>query len=85
MHAGNGLLSFLGFAGEVSYELPVKAIASKLMPAGVRGALTLPAETARESFKAGEATLKLDDGKSCRIVMVGHTEGSDRAYFQTVG
>jgi hypothetical protein len=84
MLTGDGELSFSGYAGGVGYQIPVKATAKKLIPPGYRGALTLPPDTARALFKASFATLRLDDGKSCRVVVLGHTEGSRTAYFQTI-
>ncbi len=84
MLAGDGELSFSGFAGRVAYEIPVKAASKRLIPPGFRGAVTLAPEKARELFRAGFATLKLDDGKSCRVVVLGHTEGSQTAYVQTI-
>lgn len=83
MHEGQGSLKFLGFAGPVIYEVPAQATQARHMQAGVRGVLTLTPETARDFYRAGEATLSMDDGKTCRIVILGHTEGSEKAYFQT--
>lgn len=84
MLSGDGELSFTGFAGRVGYQIPLKAASKRLIPPGYRGAVTLPADKARALFRASFATLKLDDGKSCRVMVLGHTEGSGTAYFQTV-
>ena len=85
MFKGDGELAFSGFTGPVGYEIPLKAVAKRSIPAGYRGALTLSPETARALFHASYATLRLGDGKSCRLVVLGHSEGSHTAYFQTIG
>ena len=84
MQAGEGALSFLGFAGPATYEMPVRKATSRA-PGGARGALLLQPSTARDFYRAGSGSLVLDDGRACRIVVLGHTEGSDRAYFEVVG
>ena len=84
MLSGDGDLTFSGFEGRVAYEIPLKAASKRLIPPGLRGAVTLAPDKARALFRASFATLRLDDGKSCRVVVLGHTEGSQTAYFQTI-
>lgn len=84
MQAGSGLLSFSGFNGPVDYQISARAVVTRAVSAGAAGAVELPPEVARNSFRAGAATLKLDDGRSCRIMMVGHSEGTGAVYFQTL-
>lgn len=50
--------------------------------ATLRGMLRTDPDTASALFLAGEAQLTLDDGKGCRIRMLGYTSGSDTAYFE---
>ena len=84
MLAGAGSLKFPGWEGEVDYRISVRAASARVVPPGERGAVELPPETARESFRAGSATLKLEDGRTCRISVIAHTEGARTAYFQTL-
>jgi len=53
-----------------------------LGPLRLRGSFTATPEIAAEVFRAGEAELTMEDGKAFRISMLGHTEGSNIAYFE---
>ncbi len=46
------------------------------------GLLRTAPDVAEALFRAGEAALTLDDGRGCRIRMLGYTSGSDTAYFE---
>ena len=39
-------------------------------------------DRAAEAFRAGEAELKLEDGARFRITLLGHSTGSQVAYFE---
>jgi hypothetical protein len=79
---GEGRLSYRGFEGPVTYEL--RGSISGLRPGGaaLRGAFEAAAEIASNAFRACDGRLQLADGKTYRITMVGHTEGSGTAYFE---
>lgn len=80
--AGAGELKFAGFTGDVDYEItgPLKTLASAHSP--LRGLLRTEPETAAALFRAGEGALRLDDGRNCRIKLLGYSSGSDTAYFE---
>lgn len=59
---------------------PLKTLASAHSP--LRGLLRTVPETAEALFRAGEGTLRLDDGRNCRIKLLGYSNGSDTAYFE---
>lgn len=82
MNTGAGELKFSGYAGEVDYEITgkLKNLAASHSP--LRGLLRTVPDTAAALFKAGEGMLKLDDGRNCRIRMLGYSSGSDTAYFE---
>jgi hypothetical protein len=75
-------LRFPGFTGAVDYEITgqMKTLASAHTP--LRGLLRTEPETAGALFRAGEGALKLDDGRDCRIKLLGYSSGSDTAYFE---
>jgi hypothetical protein len=66
----------------VDYEITgaLKTLASAHNP--LRGLLRTTPETAEALFRAGEGTLCLDDGRNCRIKLLGYSNGSDTAYFE---
>lgn len=80
--AGTGELRFQGFDGVVDYEITgqMKTLASAYSP--LRGLLRTAPETAEALFRAGDAALKLDDGRDCRIKVLAYSAGSDTAYFE---
>jgi hypothetical protein len=39
-------------------------------------------EVAAQAFRAGEAELRLEGGASFRLTMLGHSVGSEVAYFE---
>jgi len=81
-HLGVGELRYRGFQGPVEYEILGESSSLRLGPLRLRGSFTSTPEIAAEAFRAGEAELKLEDGKAFRLSMLGHTEGSSVAYFE---
>jgi len=81
-HGGAGELRFRGFAGPVAYEIQGDPATLRLGPLRLRGSLTATPEVAAQAFHAGEAELKLQDGASFRITLLGHSAGSGVAYFE---
>ncbi|HEX3366411.1 hypothetical protein [Phenylobacterium sp.] len=79
---GAGELHCRGFTGPVDYEIHGEPSALRLGPLRLRGSFTATPEIAADAFRAGEGELKLQDGASFRITLVGHTEGSHTAYFE---
>ena len=79
---GTGELHYRGFTGTVDYDIQGEPSSLRLGPGRLRGSLTTTPEVAAEAFRAGEAELKLQDGARFRITLVGHSEGSDVAYFE---
>jgi len=79
---GEGELRYRGFAGCVDYEIKGEPGTLKLGPARLRGWLTATPEVAEEAFRAGEAELRLESGGAFRITLVGHSAGSNVAYFE---
>lgn len=81
-HLGAGELRFGGFTGPVDYEVLGAPSTLRLGPLRLRGSFTATPEVAAEAFRAGEAELKLEDGASFRITLLGHSAGSEIAYFE---
>jgi hypothetical protein len=81
-HLGAGELRFRGFSGPVEYEILGDPSSLRLGPLRLRGSFTATPEIAAEAFHAGEAELKLQDGAAFRITLVGHSAGSETAYFE---
>ncbi len=79
---GEGVLSCRGFEGPVTYELRGSIAGLRPGGAALRGALQAPGEVAEAAFRACDGHLKLSDGKTYKVTMVGHTTGSDTAYFE---
>ena len=81
-HLGAGELRYRGFQGPVEYEVLGEPSSLRLGPLRLRGSFTATPEVAAEAFRAGEAELRMEDGKAFRISLLGHTEGSNVAYFE---
>jgi len=81
-HLGVGELRFRGFSGAVAYEILGDPASLRLGPLRLRGSLTATPEVAAEAFRAGEAELKLEEGATFRITLLGHSAGSGVAYFE---
>ena len=81
-HLGAGQLHFRGATVPVDYEVLGEPSSLRLGPLRLRGSFSATPEIAADAFHAGEAELKLEDGASFRITVVGHTAGSQTAYFE---
>jgi hypothetical protein len=81
-HLGAGEVRFRGFSGPVDYEVLGEPSTLRLGPLRLRGSFTATPEVAAEAFRAGEAELKLEDGATFRITLLGHSSGSETAYFE---
>jgi len=79
---GDGLLKYRGFEGVVTYE--VQGALATLRPGGgsLRGNFRADGETAADAFRACDGHLQLQDGKTYKVTIVGHTAGSETAYFE---
>ncbi len=80
--AGVGRLTFPGFAADVDYE--ISGPLNGLRPGGpaLRGLFRTSVEDAQLIFGAIRANLLLEDGRACRVTMLGHTTGAGVAYFE---
>jgi len=80
--AGVGRLTFPGFCGDVDYE--ISGPLNGLRPGGpaLRGLFRTTPEDALVIFGAIRANLLLEDGRACRVTMLGHTAGAGVAYFE---
>ncbi len=81
-HFGAGEIHYRGYTGPVDYEIQGDPASLRLGPLRLRGAFTATPEVAAEAFRAGEADLKLEDGAAFRVTVVGHSTGSNVAYFE---
>lgn len=81
-HQGAGELRYRGFKGEVDYEIAGEPASLRAGPSRLRGSLISTPEVASEAFQALEGELTLDTGKTFRITMLGHSAGSNVAYFE---
>lgn len=79
---GAGELRCRGFERPVDYEIKGEPATLRLGPGRLHGSLTATPEVAAEAFRAGEAQLRLAGGEVYRITVVGHSTGSDVAYFE---
>jgi hypothetical protein len=81
-HRGAGELRYIGFQGLVNYEILGEPTSLRLGPLRLRGSFSATPEIAADAFRAGEAELTLESGATFRLTMLGHTTGSDVAYFE---
>lgn len=82
VHAGRGELRLRGERFPVDYEVSGEPGGLKLGPNRLRGSFTATPEIAEQAFRQGEAQLTLDDGSSFRVTLLGHSAGSDTAFFE---
>lgn len=75
--ADDGLVIYPGVIEKVGYEFR----SDEKMRMG-KGELTGPADLLRDAFRQGRLTLKLAEGSDLRIIMVAHSEGGERAFFE---
>ncbi len=81
-HLGAGELRYRGFQGPVDYEILGEPTSLRLGPLRLRGSFSATPDVAAEAFRAGEAELTLETGAAFRLTVIGHTEGSNVAYFE---
>jgi hypothetical protein len=79
---GDGELRYRGFRGQVRYEILGEPSSLRAGPSRLRGSIVATPEVAAEAFREGEGLLTLEDGAQFRITMLGHSAGSDTAYFE---
>lgn len=79
---GDGELRYRGFRGPVHYEIQGEPSTLRPGPARLRGSLSATPEVAEEVFRAGEGLLTLESGAQFRITLLGHSAGSETAYFE---
>lgn len=82
VHPGVGELRCRGFKGSVGYEIRGEPSSLRLGPARLRGCLNATPEVAEQAFRETEGELTLETGETFRITMLGHSSGSDTAYFE---
>lgn len=80
--SGEGLLTYRGFEGPVAYEVQGSLATLRQGGAALRGNFRADGQTAAEAFRACDGRLQLEDGKIYKVTMVGHTAGSETAYFE---
>jgi len=79
---GAGELRYRGFKGQVNYEIQGEPSTLRPGTARLRGSLVASPEIAEAAFREGEGVLTLENGSQFRITMLGHSAGSDVAYFE---
>ena len=79
---GAGELRYTGFQGAVEYEILGEPTTLRLGPLRLRGSFSATPQVAADAFRAGEAELTLESGVAYRLTMLGHTTGSNVAYFE---
>ncbi|MBI1199938.1 MAG: hypothetical protein GC203_18925 [Phenylobacterium sp.] len=79
---GQGELRILGHSGPVSYRIEGDMARLKRGVGTLRGSLQSDPDVVARAFRAGEGVLVLDLGKELRLVMLGHTAGSDRVFVE---
>lgn len=82
IQTGEATLRYPGFSGTVDYQLVGTLKGLRVGGPSLRGSVKTTPDQAREMFGAGRGHLQLEDGKEYRVTIVGHTEGSDIAYFE---
>lgn len=79
---GTGELKCRSFKGQVDYEILGEPSSLKPGPARLKGSLTATPEIALQAFRDGDGELTLQGGAKYRITMLGHSSGSEVAYFE---
>jgi len=79
---GDGELRYRGFCGPVRYEIQGEPSTLRAGAARLRGSLSATPDVAHQAFREGEGLLILETGAQFRITMLGHSAGSDTAYFE---
>lgn len=79
---GAGELRCRGYRGHVDYEILGEPTTLRPGPARLRGSLSATPEVAEQAFRDGDGELTLESGATYRITMLGHSTGSNVAYFE---
>lgn len=79
---GTGRVRFAGYDGPAEYRVSGDPSGLREGHARLRGAFSTTPELAEQAFRAGEGHLALDDGKTYRIVMLGHTAGGSDVFVE---
>lgn len=79
---GSGQLRYRGYEGAVDYEIVGEPNTLKYGINRLRGSFTSTPDIAQDAFREGEAVLTLESGTAFRLTMLGHSTGSDTAYFE---
>ena len=79
---GAGELRYRGFQGQVDYQILGEPSGLRLGPLRLRGSVIATPEVAAGAFRAGEAELTLEGGSVYRLTILGHSTGSEVAYFE---
>ena len=79
---GVGDLKFRGFKGQVDYEILGDPTTLRAGPARLRGSFTASPEIAEAAFSEVDGELTLESGTTFRVQMLGHSAGSETAYFE---
>ncbi len=79
---GSGELRCRSFQGVVDYEITGEPTGLKLGPNRLRGCFSATPDIAEQAFRDGDGVLTLDSGSPYRITFIGHTTGSNVAYFE---
>lgn len=79
---GQGELRLLGYSCPVNYRIEGDPTRLKSGVGSLRGSLQSDPGVAERAFRAGDGVLVLDLGKELRLVMLGHTAGSDRVFVE---
>jgi hypothetical protein len=79
---GTGELKCRSFRGQVAYEILGEPSSLKPGPARLKGSFSATPEIALQAFRDGDAELTLESGATYRITLLGHSAGSEVAYFE---
>ena len=66
----------------MDYEILGEPTSLRLGPLRLRGSFSATPDIAADAFRAGEAELTLEGGAAYRLTVIGHTTGSNVAYFE---
>jgi hypothetical protein len=79
---GTGDLKFRGFRGPVEYEILGDPATLRPGPTRLRGSICATPDVAAAAFREGDGELTLESGATFRLQMLGHSAGSEIAYFE---
>jgi hypothetical protein len=79
---GTGNLKYRGFEGTVDYEILGDPAGLRYGPLRLRGSFNADPTVAEQAFREGEGVLTLEAGQAFRVTFIGHSTGSNTAYFE---